>query len=552
MTGEPAVLGEVWHHGSNAPEESLRDVNPTVYSALVRLAEAAQQPVRRLVRIEGSEVELLREETLWLSVAARVRFCITRLVSGAMDADAFLRHFPPEALAPARTRLDNTEGLRLFARGNPCSTGCGTGALWPVEPVDGDDAFVVAVNRVEAHHTALLRNPRCAGLIATRGSPADHYALLSRETGFGYLTVTDGVLDSLGLHVGDSVVPFGTIVTIDFTEGSLYLGSAQLSPAADDKGRSTARSLLARKPSPVTLTVSVDAPDVLGGHQPGRADGIGIVRLEHLIRLAGLEDHLQLVLESERSTPAFVTALAEPLMRVLRLAGGLPVAVRLLDLPVSELPGRAADATDPTLGLRGVRQGVRWPHLYRAQFGALVAAARTLRALGETVAPLRVLVPMVCTAAEVRLVRAWAESEARAGGDDILVGAMLETPAALAEVEAIAGECEFALFGTNDLTSLCLGIGRTDYLSVIDGHLDRNLLEADPFDTFHPGVLRLVQEAAIRARETRPDIDLGLCGRHVKDPRALDLVLAGTIDHLCVESGDVDVVALQAYQRALL
>lgn len=530
----------------SGPAEPVRDLDPRIYAGLVRFADATDQPMRCLVRVADGEFELVREESLSLSVSARVRFRHAQLLRGTASEDAFLRDFPAEALAPAREHLATSEGLRAVARGIPCSTGCGTGVLRQSGEVGGDGPFVVAVDRVEAQHTGLLRDPRCAGLIAVRGSPADHFALLARESAFCYLAVPDGVVDTRGLWVGGALVTFGTTVTVDVTGGSLYTGAGQISPAEDDEARAMARSLLARRKAPVSLTVSVDGPDVLGSGLPGGVAGIGILRMEHLIRLTGLDAALRRTLESDRHASAFAAALAQPLVRVLQVAHGLPVAVRLLDLPVQELPGLPADAIDPTLGLRGIRQGVRWPHAYRAQIHALVRAAHLVRESGGLVSPLRILVPMVCTASELRLVRTWAETES----EDVRVGAMLETPAALAEIEVIAAECDFALFGTNDLTALCLGIGRADYLSVLDDHLHRDLLAADPFDRLHHTVLRLVREAAARARHVRPGIELGLCGRHARDSAVQDLALEGSIDHLCVEIGDVDAVTLETLQRA--
>lgn len=130
------------------------------------------------------------------------------------------------------------------------------------------------------------------------------------------------------------------------------------------------------------------------------------------------------------------------------------------------------------------------------------------------------------------------------------IGAMLETPAALLEAGPIARECEFAAFGTSDLTQLCLGLSREDYPAILAGHLEHDLLRADPFTRLHPSVYRMIREAAAAARDQQPGVVLGLCGRHARDPQALDLVLDGLVDHLSVAVGELDAVALEALQRA--
>lgn len=132
----------------------------------------------------------------------------------------------------------------MLARGIPCSPGRGTGVLRPAGDTRGAAAYVVAIERVEAQHTALLREPRCAGVIATRGSPADHFAILAREAGLAYLTVPGATVDARGLTTGGLRSVFGTMVTVDATAGVLYRG-ARPAGAAPPAGP------LASPPSPV-------------------------------------------------------------------------------------------------------------------------------------------------------------------------------------------------------------------------------------------------------------------------------------------------------------
>lgn len=114
----------------------------------------------------------------------------------------------------------------MLARGVPCSPGRGTGVLQPSGDVGGAGEYVLAVERPEAQHTALLRDPRCVGVVAARGSPADHVAILAGEAGVAYLTVPGAVVDVHGLSVGAHRVPFGSVLTVDATAGVLYLGAS--------------------------------------------------------------------------------------------------------------------------------------------------------------------------------------------------------------------------------------------------------------------------------------------------------------------------------------
>jgi pyruvate,orthophosphate dikinase len=415
----------------------------------------------------------------------------------------------------------------------------------------------VLVDRIEAHHTALLHDRDCTGVLAVRGSPADHFAILARESGLGYLALPGAMIDG-GLRVGEAFVGFGSPLTVDFTDGRVYVGEGILVDEIDDPPRTAARRLLAARTSSVPLRVSVDSVDALGKRLRADAAGIGLLRTEHLVRLHGLSDDLRRVLDEDdsqqrsASLEALATGLERLLARVLGAADGRPVSVRLLDYPLHELGGRHAGEVNPMLGLRGVRQGVCWPELYAVQIRALLRAALAARAAGVPVHVLEILVPMVSTAAEVRLVREWVDREAWAMPTacdlPVRLGAMLETPAALADVEAIAAACDLASFGTNDLTQLVLGLSREDCVPLVQRHRERDLLPADPFDQLHPVVLRLVSEAAGRARQARPELTLGLCGNHATDPQALDLARAGLLDHLSVPIDRLEQVKLQALQ----
>ncbi|MCW5953846.1 MAG: hypothetical protein KIT69_16475, partial [Propionibacteriaceae bacterium] len=149
----------------------------------------------------------------------------------------------------------------MLTRGIPCSPGRGTGALRPSGDARGAGAYVVAIERVEAQHTALLRDPRCTGVIATRGSPADHFAILARESALAYLTIPGAAVDAHGLTTGDLRSAFGTVVTVDATAGVLYRGSR---PA----GTPTPDDLRAPPASPPVVAAS-------GGTAPGTTDKQG-------------------------------------------------------------------------------------------------------------------------------------------------------------------------------------------------------------------------------------------------------------------------------------
>src|SRR5205085_6590849 len=146
-----------------------------------------------------------------------------------------------------------------------------------------------------------------------------------------------------------------------------------------------------------------------------------------------------------------------------------------------------------------------------------IQLAAMLRAANH--GPVRILLPMVTTLAEVRRAREAMEQVARrlrrrgVKLPDVLppLGAMIEVPAAALAADALAGEADFFAVGTNDLIQYTLAIDRTDEQVA---HL---------YDPLHPAVLRLIQFAVEAAARRR--ISISICGELAGDPRYAALLL---------------------------
>jgi phosphoenolpyruvate-protein kinase (PTS system EI component) len=169
-----------------------------------------------------------------------------------------------------------------------------------------------------------------------------------------------------------------------------------------------------------------------------------------------------------------------------------------------------ADA-NPALGLRGVRLLLRETDLLETQFAAILRAGLA--------GPVRVMLPMVTTVAEVRSAREIYERVARRlrrRGERIPeklppLGIMVETPGAALAADALALEADFFAIGTNDLTAYTLAVDRGE--SQV----------AALYDPMHPAVLRLVQfatEAALRMR-----MPVSVCGEMAGNAKLTPLLL---------------------------
>jgi pyruvate,orthophosphate dikinase len=101
---------------------------------------------------------------------------------------------------------------------------------------------------------------------------------------------------------------------------------------------------------------------------------------------------------------------------------------------------------------------------------------------------------------------------------------MIEIPRAAVTAAEIAGLAEFFSFGTNDLTQMTFGYSRDDAeRNFLVTYVAEGILPKNPFQTIdRGGVGRLMQMAINDGRQTRPELEVGICGEHGGDPESIE------------------------------
>ncbi|MDD5585973.1 MAG: phosphoenolpyruvate--protein phosphotransferase [Alphaproteobacteria bacterium] len=352
--------------------------------------------------------------------------------------------------------------------------------------------------------TALMNPDRIAGFAAVFGGAEGHAAIMARALG---LPAVLGVAELLhGINTGDAII-------VDGGKGVIVIrpSAATLQHYRQESARLAreARKLKLLRGVPsvtsdgiaVKLHANLEFPREMEGALDAGAEGVGLLRTEFMFM-----NRPDLPGEDEQF---------EMLRQMLQQMEGKPLTVRTLDVGgeklASALNSVVGESTNPALGLRAVRLGLREPKLMDTQLAAILRAA----AYG----PVRVLVPMVSTVTQMRQVR-----ERLMAADRRLrrrrikmpsalppLGAMIEIPGAALAADAFTKVCDFFAIGSNDLTQYTLAIDRADERV------------ADLFNPFHPAVLRLIQFTIAAA--WRANIPVCLCGEMAGDPRATAMLL---------------------------
>ncbi|MER5600821.1 pyruvate, phosphate dikinase [Streptomyces sp. NPDC002265] len=625
-TGRPGLYGDYLANAqgedvvagirNTVPLTDLEEPDPTSYAQLLEHMRTLETHYRDLCDIEFT-IERGRLWMLQTRVGKRTAEAAFAIAAELADEDLIT---PDEGLARvdgdglARLmfpRFDTSAVGEALAHGLPASPGAAVGAA----VFDSAEAVrraatgeKVVLVRQETTPDDLPGMIAAQAVLTSRGGKTSHAAVVAR--GMGRVCVCGAeelAVDTAARRftVGDTVVQEGTIVSVDGSEGSVYLGAAPLVDSAvmryfetgersDALVEAVARAMeRADGVRRLQVRANADTPEDAARARRFGAQGVGLCRTEHMF----LGERRKLVeamilardeTEREEALGALLPLQRQDFIGILAAMDGLPVTIRLIDPPLHEfLPDRtelavriaAAEARgavpdphdtellaavnrmheeNPMLGLRGVRLGLVVPGLVAMQVRAIAeAVVERTRAGGSPEA--EIMVPLVGAVEELRIERAEVEqvlaevSEESGVSVRCPVGTMIELPRAALTAGRIAKEAEFFSFGTNDLTQTTWGFSRDDVeAAFFSAYLDKGIFATSPFETLdRDGVGQLVRIAVDEGRAAHPDLKIGVCGEHGGDPESVRFFHAAGLDYVSCSPFRVPVARLEAGRAAL-
>jgi len=332
---------------------------------------------------------------------------------------------------------------------------------------------------------------RASGIITDEGGMTSHAAIVSRELGVPAIVGTTNATTTL---------EDGQVVTLDGDKGAVLEGS-EVEPDEETEPVEEVRPQSPVKPMTATeVKVNVSIPEAAERAAATGADGVGLLRMEHMI-LSLNQTPAKFI--AENGEDAYITELVEGIRGVADEFYPRPVRVRTLDAPTDEfrqLEGGEdePDEHNPMLGYRGIRRSLDRPDVFAHELEAF----RRLYELGYD--NVEIMLPLVNDAEDIYQTKELMK-EAGIDPERRRWGAMIETPAAALSVEGMAeAGIDFASFGTNDLTQYTLAVDRN------------NEHVADRFDELHPAILRLISNVIETCREH--DVDTSICGQAGSKP----------------------------------
>jgi pyruvate,water dikinase len=352
---------------------------------------------------------------------------------------------------------------------------------------------------------------KVAAIVTDEGGMTCHAAIVSRELG------TPAIV---GTKNGSLTLKPGQIVTVDGEKGFVYEGAVvtQQQPQVQVP-------IAASQPHIITATsvkVNVSIPEAAARAAATGADGVGLLRIEHLI--LGLNKTPGWFIDNHKEEE-FVKELYDGIKIVLDAFYGKPVWVRTLDAPTDEFRNMAGGDNEPVehnpmLGWRGIRRDLQSKDQFRLQ----VEAFKRLWEQGYS--NLGVMFPMVSHPDQFTqaksMMKAWGVDV-----DHVTLGIMIEIPgSAILIEEFIEAGINFASFGTNDLVQYTLAIDRN------------NENVAWMYDPKHPAVLRLIHDAIVVCRKY--GVECSICGQAGSEPPMVQWLVEHGISSV---SANIDAMA---------
>ncbi|MEW2120766.1 pyruvate, phosphate dikinase [Streptomyces sp. NPDC005474] len=625
-TGRPGLYGDYLADAqgedvvagirNTVPLSALEELDPTSYAQLRAHMRTLENHYRDLCDIEFT-IERGRLWMLQTRVGKRTAEAAFAIAAELADEGLIT---PAESLARvggdglARLmfpRFDTSAVGEPLAHGLPASPGAASGAA----VFDSAEAVrraaageKVVLVRQETTPDDLPGMIAAQAVLTSRGGKTSHAAVVARGMGRVCVCGAEELTVDTGARrftVGDTTVEEGTVLSVDGSAGTVYLGAAPLVDSAVmryfETGERSAGLVeavagamrLADGARRLEVRANADTPEDATRARRFGAQGVGLCRTEHMF----LGERRKLVeamilardeTEREEALSALLPLQRQDFVGILEAMDGLPVTIRLIDPPLHEfLPDRTDLAVriatavaggagpdrhdtelleavnrmheeNPMLGLRGVRLGLVVPGLVAMQVRAIAeAVVERTRSGGSPRA--EIMVPLVGAVEELRIEREEVErvlaevSEESGIPVHCPVGTMIELPRAALTAGRIAEEAEFFSFGTNDLTQTTWGFSRDDVeAAFFSAYLDKGIFATSPFETLdRAGVGRLVRIAVDEGRAARPDLKIGVCGEHGGDPESIHFFHTAGLDYVSCSPFRVPVARLEAGRAAL-
>lgn len=489
------------------PEEELRRFETAKQTAISQLDALYEHALKEVgeenARIFDVHRMLIEDPDYNESVEETIRSkCVNAEYAVALAADSFSEMFA--AMEDEYMRERSADVLDISDRIMKCLLNKSH------ELKHGGEGCIICADDLSPSETVQLDRESILAVCTAHGSGNSHTAILARTMGLPAVT-------NLGEAFYD--LKDDAEIIVDGGSGTLYIEpdirtKKRMLKKRADMLRYNERLKWLRGKDNVTrdghrvnVYANVNSVEDIGAALENDCGGIGLFRSEFLYLGSTSYPTEEYQYRTYR--------------RILERMHGKRVIIRTLDIGADKQIGyfNLAKEENPALGYRAIRICLSRPDIFKTQLRALLRAS--------VHGKLGIMFPMIISLEEIREIKALlaqAKSELAAEkkpySEDVEIGVMIETPAAVMISDLLAREVDFFSIGSNDLAQYTLAVDRLS--SDLEGI----------FDTRHKALLRMIKMAADNAHSSGAWI--GICGELGGDTELTEVLLAMGIDGFSV------------------
>ena len=360
-----------------------------------------------------------------------------------------------------------------------------------------------------------FKNHKYAAFVTDGGGVTSHTAILSRSL---------NIPSIVALQNARTLIRDNDLIIVDGSQGVVivnptleiqkYYKSLQDSWSDEQEKlqRIKTKKSITKDGALIHLFANIEVPNDIISVNASGATGVGLFRTEFLFM------NRQDMPDEEEQFQAY--------KKVAEAMGKRPVTIRTLDSGADKQTAlnNKKISPNPALGLRAIRLCLSEPKIFMTQLRAILRASQ----FGN----IKILFPMLSSISELRQTKLLLE-RAKASlrkdkvkfNEKILIGGMIEIPAAAISADIFAQELDFLSIGTNDLIQYALAIDRTDDAV---SHL---------YNPLHPAVLKLIALTIKSAHRYKKSI--AVCGEMAGEPKLTKLLIGMGVEQLSMHPSHI-------------
>ncbi len=389
-----------------------------------------------------------------------------------------------------------------------------------------DDTFIMASRDLYPSEAAQLDRNKVLGIVTMYGTINSHTAMLAR---------TKEIPSVIGIGEALKKEYEGKMVIIDGFEGKVYIEPDQTTMTkmqekqkmnqrkAETLERLKGKENVTQSGQKIDVSANITSKEDIENVIRNDANGVGMFRSEFIYMESGSR------FPTEDQQFQIYKLAAESM-------GTKRVVIRTADIGGE----KAVDCMEilgennPVMGYRGIRVSLDKEEMFKTQLRAILRAS--------VYGNLAIMFPMISSIEEAIAAKNVLEKVKRelyeekiAYDENIQVGVMIETPAAVMISGELAREMDFFSLGTNDLTQYTLAMDRT------------NRRIAGYYNPKHPALIKMIRIVANNVHLEGKRISI--CGDLAADLSMTEQFINMGIDELSVAPSQI--LALRKHIREL-